>query len=71
MEWVIFLVLSAFCFWVIFGDGAKVLEGWLAAIVMDFFAGALTANYLKAYTAILWLVWFIALANSAAESGAG
>ena len=66
MHWVIILVLSAFCFWVIFRGGADVLEGWLAAIVMDFFAGALTANYLKAYAAILWLVSFIALASSAA-----
>ena len=64
MHWVIFLVLSGFCFWVIFRSGAEVLEGWLAAIVMDFFAGALAANYLKAYAAILWLVSFIALASS-------
>ena len=40
------------------------LEGWLAAVVMDFFAGALTANYLKAYAAILWLASFIALAGN-------
>ena len=63
MHWVAFLVLSVFCFWVVFRDGAEVLEGWLAATVMDFFAGALTANYLKAYAAILWLVSFIALAS--------
>lgn len=66
MHWVAFLVLSVFCFWVVFRDGAEVLEGWLAATVMDFFAGALTANYLKAYAAILWLVSFIALASSVA-----
>ena len=66
MHWVAFLVLSVFCLWVVFRDGAEVLEGWLAAIVMDIFAGALTANCLKAYAAILWLVSFIALASSVA-----
>lgn len=63
MHWVYFLALSAFVYWVIFRNGAEVLAGWLAATVIDLFAGVLTVNHLKAYTGIIWLVGLIALAG--------
>lgn len=54
-------MVSIFCFWVIFRNGAEVLEGWLAALAMDLFAGMLTVKYLKAYAGIIWLVWLASL----------
>ena len=50
-----FIAYSAFCWWVVFWDGAEVLEGWKAALVFDWAAFALTADELRIGTAISWL----------------
>ena len=69
MHWLAFLVFSGFCYWIIFREGAERLEGWLAALSIDLFAGALSANYLRAYTTILWLVWVLVTAGSLLQGG--
>lgn len=51
-----FLIYSAFCFWVIFLDGAETLEGWGAFALFGLFAASLTPSELKFYVGISWLV---------------
>lgn len=51
----LFVLYSVFCFWVVFMDGAEMLEGWKSLILMDWFAASLTARELKFYVAISWL----------------
>ncbi|MBT8059423.1 MAG: hypothetical protein KJO33_07505 [Gammaproteobacteria bacterium] len=65
MQWLAFIAFSGFCYWMIFRDGAERLEGWLAAVSMDFFAAALSAGYLKAYTAISWFACVLVFLGSA------
>jgi hypothetical protein len=60
-----FLAFSGFCAWVVFGKGAEKLEGWLAAITIDVFSGALSARYLKFYVALVWLIGCLALVGPA------
>ena len=50
----VFLGYTAFCFWVIFMDGAEQIEGWIAAVLIDWIAGALEAPQLKWYVGISW-----------------
>lgn len=52
---VLFVLYSAFCFWVIFMDGAHVLEGCKSLFIFDWFAASLTAAELKFYVGISWL----------------
>ena len=51
-----FLVYSAFCWWVVFRDGAEILEGWKAAALFDWAAIALTASELRFGVGISWAV---------------
>ena len=50
-----FVIYSAFCFWVIFMDGANTLEGWKSFFALGAFAASLTAQELKFYVGISWL----------------
>ena len=52
---ILFLVYTALCWWVVFGDGAEVLEGWKAGLLYDWFAFALTASELRFSVAISWV----------------
>lgn len=55
MEFLIFILYTAFCFWVIFMDGADVLEGWNSFVLFNWFAASLTAQELKFYIGISWI----------------
>ena len=50
-----FLLYSAFCYWVIFMDGAEELEGWKSLFIFSWFAASLTAQELKFYVGISWI----------------
>jgi hypothetical protein len=53
---VTFLVYSVFCWWVVFWDGAEVLEGWKAGLLLGWFDALLTASELRVSVAISWLM---------------
>lgn len=55
MTFLAFAIYSAFCFWVVFMDGADVLEGWKSFFLFDWFAASLTARELRFYVGISWL----------------
>ena len=55
MYLITFLVYTVFCYWVIFRDGADVLEGWKSFFLFDWFAATLTASELKFYVGISWI----------------
>jgi hypothetical protein len=55
----LFLVYSAFCFWVIVLDGAETLEGWKSFFLLDWFAASLTPTELKFYVGISWLAGLV------------
>jgi hypothetical protein len=50
-----FIGYTAFCFWVIFLDGADTLEGWRSFFLLGWFASSLTSTELKFYVGISWL----------------
>ena len=53
-----FLAYSAFCGWVIFLDGAEVLEGlrgWKAWLFLDWFEATLTASEFRVGAVVGWL----------------
>jgi hypothetical protein len=54
-----FLIYSAFCWWVVFLDGAEILEGWKVSLVFDWAAGVLTASELRVGVAISWFAALI------------
>ncbi|GAB6195206.1 hypothetical protein [Lysobacter xanthus] len=56
-----FLVYTAFCAWVVLYDGAEVLEGWRAALVVDLWAGLLSAQHLRLYVAVSWVASLVGL----------
>ena len=58
MFYVSFLLYSAFCYWVVFLDGADVLEGWKSFFLFGWFAATLTTAELKFYIGISWLASF-------------
>lgn len=60
----VFLAYTAFCFWVIFLDGADQLEGWKSLVIFDWFAASLTPRELKFYVGISWLAGIALLAFS-------
>ena len=47
---------SAFAWWVVFWDGAEVLEGRKSSIVLGWTSFALTADEIRIGTAISWIV---------------
>ena len=55
MDILLFAIYSAFCFWVVFMEGAHVLECWKSLFLVDHFAASLTAQELKFYVVISWL----------------
>lgn len=57
-----FLAYTAFCYWVIFRDGADVLEGWKSFFLFGWFAATLTTSELKFYFGISWLASLALLA---------
>jgi len=56
MIYVMFALHSALSFWVVFMDGAEVVEGWRSFFLFDWLAATLTAEELRFYVAISWLV---------------
>ena len=56
-----FIAYSIFCWWMIFRDGAEVIEGWKSAIFVDLFAATLTARELRFYVGIGWVFGLLAL----------
>ena len=54
-----FIAYSLFCYWVIFRDGAEVIEGWGAFALMGWFAASLTPSELKFYVGISWLLGLV------------
>jgi len=54
MTILIFGLFTAFCFWVIFLNGAEVMEGWSSLFIFEWFASILTAHELKFYVGISW-----------------
>jgi hypothetical protein len=50
-----FLGYSVLCFWIIFRDGADVLEGWSSFFLFGWFAASLTPDQLKFYVGISWI----------------
>jgi hypothetical protein len=59
-----FLAYSAFCWWVVFWDGAEVLEGlkgWKAWLVLDWFESTLTASELRIGAVVGWLAALVLL----------
>jgi hypothetical protein len=55
-----FLAYSAFCYRVIYRDGADVLEGWKPFFVFDWLAATLTAAELRFYIGLSWLFSLVA-----------
>ena len=55
MQVLLFLIYSAFVYWVIFMDGADTLEGWRSLFIFNWFAASLTAQELKFYVGISWI----------------
>jgi hypothetical protein len=55
MTTVVFVAWSVFCWWVIFRDGATVVEGWASFFLLGWRAASLTADELKVYVGISWL----------------
>ena len=51
-----FLAYSIFCWWVVFWDGAEILEGWKAGVLFNWTSAALTASELRFGTVISWLM---------------
>ncbi len=56
-----FIAYTAFCYWVIFLDGAETLEGWKSFFLFGWFAAALTTSELKFYVGISWMASLIVL----------
>ena len=61
MAILIFLLYSAFSFWVIFMDGADEIEGWKSFFLFSWFAASLTAQELKFYIGISWIASLVIL----------
>ncbi len=56
-----FLAYSFFCFWVIFMEGASLIEGWKSFFLLGWFEATLTADELKFYIGISWLASLVML----------
>lgn len=50
-----YLAYSAFAWWVVFWDGAEVLEGWKSSLFLDWSAFVLTADEIRIGVAISWI----------------
>ncbi len=61
MAILVFVLYSAFCYWVIFMDGADELEGWKSFFIFSWFAASLTAQELKFYVGISWIASLVIL----------
>ncbi|KQO02444.1 MULTISPECIES: hypothetical protein [Stenotrophomonas] len=61
MAFLVFGLYTAFCFWVVFTDGADTLEGWKSFFLFDWFAASLSAQELRFYVGISWLASLAAL----------
>lgn len=61
MAFLVFGLYTAFCFWVVFMDGADILEGWRSFFLLDWFASSLSAQELRFYVGISWLASLAAL----------
>ena len=71
MSVILFLVYSVFCFWVVFLEGAEVLEGWGAFAVFGLFAASLTPTELKFYVGISWIAGLVMLLVTLFSGGSG
>lgn len=63
LQWLLlFLLSSIFYGWVLLGNGAKWLEGWLSWWVIGWFSLDWTAEQIRLYVLIIWIVetiWFV------------
>jgi hypothetical protein len=55
MAFLAFALYSALCFWVVFMDGADILEGGKSFFLFGGFAASLTAREIRFYAGISWL----------------
>jgi hypothetical protein len=58
---IFFIAYSSFCFWVVFLNGADVIEGWKSFFIFDFFASLLSSQELKFYVGLSWLASLLIL----------
>lgn len=57
-----FVVLSLFYFWILALGGAKWVEGWKSFFIIDWFALDWTAEQIRLYVLVIWVlhgIWFV------------
>jgi len=63
LQWLLlFLLSSIFYGWVLLGNGAKWLEGWQSWWLIGWFSLDWTAEQIRLYVLIIWIVetiWFV------------
>lgn len=63
LTWIgLFIAQSLFWKWILSWGGAEYLEGWRAFFVLDWFAARWSAEQLRLYALIGWIVsaiWFL------------
>jgi hypothetical protein len=52
----LFLGHTLFAYWVVFRDGAEVMEGWKAFFFIDWFAGLMSPQQLRLYVGASWVL---------------
>ena len=58
----LFIIQSIYCWWIIGYGGAKWIEGWKSFFMIDWFALDWTAEQIRLYVLIIWgfsVIWFI------------
>lgn len=58
----LFLLYTLFCCWIVFRDGAAVIEGWKSSFLLGWLRGSLTTTELKFYACISWVAGLLVLA---------
>lgn len=51
----VFVAWTVVCAWIVFGDGAETLERWKASLLVEWWAGLLSAPQLRVYVALSWI----------------
>ncbi|HBL97881.1 hypothetical protein [Psychrobacter pacificensis] len=58
----LFILETVYCCWIIGYGGAKWIEGWKSFFMIDWFALDWTAEQVRLYVLIIWgfsVIWFI------------
>ena len=58
----LFVLESAYCWWIISYGGARWIEGWKSFFMIEWFALDWNAEQIRLYVLIIWLaslIWFI------------